>query len=340
MLLNSWSIALLITSLACLFVIIVATYTAIRILRFWAPGEDSRMQIRLENEIWLSSTLIEYGVFIQIFSLLLLVLAADSFASLLSGAMCATGSFLANDHGAPALSVKLITVFCLAFWILIHRLDICSPNYSLVRFKYIFILLLCPLLITDIVMQTLYLFYLQPDIITSCCGVIFQESEGELLGFSREMASTLAVFFFFGFCLIILFIAFVSSGNKLSARGKRISRFLLAGLSLILYPTGIWIVISFVSPYVYAMPHHRCPFCLIHSEYSYIGYPLFLSLECAVFGGVGMGVLECFRNKHDLEADVDRFQNTFRLLTIFSLLLFLLISLIYPLLYLITGGEL
>jgi hypothetical protein len=340
MLLNSWSIGLLLTSLASLFVIFTAVYTAIRILRFWAPGEDSRMQIRLENEIWLSSTLIEYGVFFQLFSLTLLVLAADSFAHLLPGAMCATGSFLANEYGMPALGFKLLTVFFLGFWLLIHRLDVCSPYYSLVRLKYIYLLLLCPWLLADTVLQTLYLYDLQPDIITSCCGVIFKKSEASLLGLSSEMASGISVVIFFCFCMVLLLIALLGGRKRLSLSRKRWYVFLLAGGSLVLYPSGLWMVITFVSPYVYAMPHHRCPFCLLHPEYHFIGYPLFFSLGLAVFGGAGSGLVECFRNRKGLAVDVDRFQRGLRLVTIFSLLLFLFLALIYPVLYLFSGGEL
>ncbi len=332
MLLNSWSIGLLITSLASLFVIFASLYIAIRLLRFWAPGKDSPMQIRLESEIWLSSALIEYAVFFQLFSLILLVLAADSFAHLLPGAMCATGSFLANEYGMPALCFKLVTVFLLAFWLLIHRLDVCSPYYPLVRFKYIYLLIISPWIFADTIVQTLYLSALKPDIITSCCGVIFNKPTASLLGLSSSMASGLSVVFFFCFCGLLALLTLLS-------RRRRVYAFLLAAGFLLAYPAGLWIITSFVSPYVYAMPHHRCPFCLLHSEYFFIGYPLFFSLGLAVFGGMGIGIVECFRKWNGLAVDVDRFQKGLRLLTLFFLLFFVVLALMYPLHYLILGGE-
>ena len=53
----------------------------------------------------------------QIVSLLLYILAADHFSTMLSGAMCATGSLLANGYGLPLLLVKITGVFFCGFWI-------------------------------------------------------------------------------------------------------------------------------------------------------------------------------------------------------------------------------
>ena len=59
MFLNSWSIALTISSLIVFVLLGIAARTAIRVLFFWDPDRDNTQQISLENEIWLSSTLVE-----------------------------------------------------------------------------------------------------------------------------------------------------------------------------------------------------------------------------------------------------------------------------------------
>ncbi|MFA6465350.1 MAG: hypothetical protein WCT30_06305, partial [Desulfurivibrionaceae bacterium] len=149
MFLNPWSLALSLCSLVVLLLGAVAGKTAVRVLRFWEPGSDSTQQIRLENEIWLSSTLVAYGLGFQIITLILFVLAADEFCQVIVGAMCATGALLANPYGMPALLVKLFGVFFYGFWILLHQLDIRSEHYPLVRIKYLALLLLLPMLILD-----------------------------------------------------------------------------------------------------------------------------------------------------------------------------------------------
>ena len=330
MLVTSWSIGLSVTSLLALFLIFRSAYTGIRVVRFWDQSADTPLQIRLESEIWLSSTLMEYGLFFQIFSLLLLVIAADSFASLLPGAMCATGSFLANDYGMKSLALKLVSVFLYGFWILIHRLDIRSPRYPLVRLKNVYLLLLCPLLITDVTLQTLYLQGLHPDIITSCCGVVFSKPDVSILGLSQSMASLSTVVVFYCGCLLLFILAW-----------KRFpfSLLLLAIGSALLFPAGLWIVTTFVSPYVYAMPHHRCPFCLLHTEYNFVGYPLFLSLYLASFSGMGVALLAAFRKQSDLEGVIFVQQKSLRMVLSWSLLLFMILSLYFPLKYLVLGGE-
>ncbi len=312
-------------------------------IRYWDISSDSAKQIRLENEIWLSSTLMEYGLAFQILSLLLLILAADSFSAVLIGAMCATGSFLANDFGIPSLLIKLVSIFFYGFWIIIHRLDISSYRYPLVRLKYFYLLSLCPFLFADISLQTLYLARLQPDIITSCCGVVFQDTNLTNLSLSKEMASlvTTVVFYCLGIFLLTLTLSLAFSrfsGHK-QKTPRKIIFFLLTAGHLLFYPFGLWIITNFVSPYVYAMPHHRCPFCLLEKEYYFVGYPLFISLSLGVFLGLGASLVELFRSKGELTKTIDRFQTIALKLSTALLFLFLFLCSLYPILYFVRGGE-
>ena len=341
MLLNSWSIALSVISIAVLFVTLVAAITAIRVICYWDISSDSARQIRLENEIWLSSTLMEYALSFQILSLLLLVLAADSFAGLLVGAMCATGSFLANDFGIPALIVKLVSLFFYGFWIVIHRLDISSYKYPLVRLKYFYLLGLCPLLATDVTLQTLYLARLEPDIITSCCGVVFRETDASSLSFSKAMSGffTTLLFYCVGGGLSVLTLSLVSKRFSISKKIRKSAISLLATGHILFYPYGLWIITNFVSPYVYDMPHHRCPFCLIEKEYFFVGYPLFICLSLGAFLGLSGSLVELFRKNAELKERINNFQNISYKLSIAFLLSFIALCSFYPIMYFIRGGE-
>lgn len=341
MLLNSWSIALTITSIAVLFVTLVASHTAVRVIRYWNRDSDSNRQINLENETWLTSTLMEYGLGFQILSLLLLVMAADSFSAMLAGAMCATGSFLANDYGVPGLTVKLISVFFYGFWIVLHRLDISSYRYPLVRIKYYYLLCLCPLLLADISFQSLYLFKLEPDIITSCCGVIFQEPSLGGLNLSAQMASQIATltFFFSGIAILVLSCFLIKKGLHAKKNVRSILYAVLALSHLFFFPFGLWIITNFVSPYVYSMPHHRCPFCLLHSEYFFVGYPLFVFLGLGVFLGLSSSIAELVSQKIELSEATSRFQPLAMRMSVVLLILFLFLCTLFPTIYYLKGGE-
>ena len=341
MLLNSWSIALSITSIAVLFVTLIAARTAIRIILYWDRNSDSSRQMNLENETWLSSTLMEYGLGFQILSLLLLIMAADSFSAMLAGAMCATGSFLANDFGIPSLIVKLVSVFLYGFWIVLHRLDISSYRYPLVQIKYYSLLCLCPLLLADIYLQSFFLAKLQPDIITSCCGIIFQEPSLGRLNLSPKMASQLATLFFYlcGTAIVALTFSLAREKTHKRARLRKILYSVLTISHLFFFPFGLWIITNFVSPYVYGMPHHRCPFCLLQREYLLIGYPLFIFLGLGVFLGISSGMAELIGKKEELSTAASHFQAVAMKISSFLLFIFLLLCALFPAIYFIKGGE-
>ncbi|MBU2538182.1 MAG: hypothetical protein KKH22_07065 [Proteobacteria bacterium] len=334
MFLNPWSLALTLCSFVVLVLGAVAGKTALRVLRFWDPGSDSNRQIRLENEIWLSSTLVAYGLGFQIITLILFVLAADQFCQVIVGAMCATGALLANPYGMPALLVKLFGVFFYGFWILLHQMDIRSEQYPLVRIKYLALLLLLPLLALDVTLQTLYIGGIKPDIITSCCAVVFSDSTGGgtnlLTGFSQQG----------------LLIAFIGSIIGLMTVGwglLRRWRSWLAGLYTVgwlwFFGLSLVMITTVISSYVYAMPYHKCPFCILKPEYLYFGFALYGALIPAAFFGASAAPTGLFRDKGGLAGVVDGYQRLAVKLSLVLLLVFSGLSFYHYLKYLILGGE-
>ncbi len=59
-------------------------------------------------------------------------------------------------------------------------------------------------------------------------------------------------------------------------------------------------IISFFSLYYYELPSLHCPFDLLHREYSYVGYPLYLCIFGGTVAGMGTGVLMPFRKDASL----------------------------------------
>ncbi len=335
MFLNSWSLTLCLCSLVVFFLLAFASRTAVRVLRFWNPASDSNRQIRLENEIWLSSTMVAYGLGFQIVSLLLFVLAANHYCQMIVGAMCATGALTANSFGVPALMVKVAGVFLYGFWIVMHQLDIRSERYPLVRVKYIFLLLLLPLLFVDISLQTLYISGLKPDIITSCCAVVFSSSSGTgsqsfLANVSQQ---TLLVLFYSG-------IAALFTCGILLLRYKHA---LLAGLYsllwMVFFGVAIVTIIAALSSYIYAMPYHNCPFCIFKTQYYYIGFAIFGTLIPAVFLGISLSLVQLFLGKSDLVFYIRKFQTYAVCFSLLFLTVFAFLSSYHYIVYKIMGGE-
>jgi hypothetical protein len=334
MFLDSWSLALSICSLIVLFLVLFASRTAFRVLRFWDPSRDDNRQIRLENEIWLTSTLVQYTLAFQIFSLVLFVLAADKFCTIITGAMCATGSLLANPYGIPALLVKLAALFFYGFWIALHKLDIRSPHYPLVRIKYWYFLLLLPLLFTDITLQTLYLARLSPDIITSCCGVVFDTSGSETTNLLPSGNRNLMIILFYTTVSIFLLNTFGAYRYR-----KPLLYFSLLPLAILLLIIANGSMITVFSSYIYSMPYHHCPFCILKPEYHYIGFFLYGFLFTAAFLAMVPGIINQFGKLAYLEEVVAVFQQRAVLWAMGLIFLYTAAVSFFLVIYRVVGGE-
>ena len=303
-------------------------------LLFWNPDSDNNRQIRLENEIWLTSTLVEYGLGVQIVALIVFVLAADFYSQSIVGAMCATGSLLANDFGVPALLVKIGAVFFYGFWIVLHQLDIRSERYPLVRIKYVYLLLLLPLLLLDLALGVLYIAGLHPDIITSCCAVVFGEPAGGgtnlLQGFSPETSLLL----FYGSALLLL-----AAGGVLLWRWQAWGGLLFSCAWLWFFLLALMVVTTVFSSYIYAMPFHKCPFCILKPQYHYIGFLLYVPLFLGAFLGMSVAVTQPLRLLADMDAIVAPFQRRAVALSLVLLLIFIAAAAYHYLRYMLLGGE-
>ena len=342
MILNSWALALLICSAAAAFLLGGALRTAVKVLLYWDPEQDTARQISLENETWLAALLVRYGLVLQIISLLLLLLAADNFSHILVGAMCAAGAFIANDYGLPALLVKLFGVFFYAFWLVLHHLDIRSEFLPMTRIKFTYLLLLAPLLCADISLLVLYVINLRPDIITSCCGVIFAPSGSDGHNLIGPMPVLQVMSLFYGLAGLLLVLATFLLYHTSENRPPNSQLFANAGFGvacLVFFILSLLVVTAVISPYIYALPSHRCPFDILSGEYFGIGYPLYLSLMLATFAGMSCAGTAFVQKSPGLEEPVRKFQRTCLRCFLVFLPGFLIIVSWFPAFYLSKGGE-
>ena len=339
MLLDPWSIGLLSVAAFSLFLATIGAGSAIRVLSSWDIQSDSEVQIRLEEQVWLTAAVVQFGLVLQVVGIVLLVLAADHFSTMLKGAMCATGALTANVFGLPALACRLAAMLLSVCWLVLHRLDVSSESYPLVRQKAILLLFLLPLLVTDGLLVSLYLASLDPDIVTSCCGVLLSQQSGDgfnLLG-PMDSGTHLILYGAVIFC--------ICGSTLVSARITKPTRrlVLLDGLSLIgwllFYLLSLVVITVDVSPYVYAMPHHRCPFDLIQYPYSWIGYPLYISLHAALFAGLASSLAGLARTLPGLSRQARRTKLVAARTSVLLLAVFLFLAALKPLLYIFGGGQ-
>ncbi len=336
MLLNSWSITLIVISAAALFLVGGTVPTAIRILRFWDAKADTKRQIQLENETWLSALMMEYGMVLQLLSLLALVLAADSYAETLIGAMCATGAFLANNYGIPLLLVKIVGIFMYGFWIVLHRLDMRCEDLPLTRTKFRYAIFLAPLLLVDLLLLLLYLAQLQPDIITSCCGVVFGSTAGDGKNLIGPAPVHLLMAVFYGLAGLLFGVAFLllKKIGTTACLNNKITGLVFSLLWMVFFFLSLLVITTVISSYIYRMPFHRCPFDILKKEYHFIGYGIYLPLFGAAFLGMSTGLTSLFATIATLHQPVRAFQRAALRLTLFLLPVFLVVVSWFPTAYL------
>lgn len=323
MLLHPGILSLISGSTITLLLLFFAAGLGVKILHRWDIRSSSDEQLLLERRTYLVSTLVQYGLLFQIVSLFLFIYTADDIHNLLVGAMCATGSLNANKYGFPALYAGIAVVFLSSSWIALNHLDNKAEDYPLTRKKYALLLVVIPFVLAGYVLQLEYFLHIEPNVITSCCGVLFSEG-GSNIGSSLAalpVRGTEAAFY-------SLFMLTVASAAAVIKTGKRIFVLLLSVLSGIFFAVSIASVISFISLYFYQLPTHHCPFDILQSEYYYVGYPLYAALFTGTFFGMMTGIAEPFKKISSLSAVIPGTQRRWAIIALCAIIVFVLITLI------------
>ena len=80
---------------------------------------------------------------------------------------------------------------------------------------------------------------------------------------------------------------------------------MLCGLA---FAVGAASLVSFIGVYIYELPTHRCPFCVLQRDYGYVGYALYLALLGGSVLGLGAGAIAPAAGIPSLETTVPRLQ--------------------------------
>lgn len=328
MILQPGVIALTLGSGITLLLLLFAALLGLKILRRWDIRDSSEEQLALERRTYLVSTLVQYGLLFEILSVFLFIYTADDIHNLLVGAMCATGSLNANPYGFPALYAKIGTLFLSAAWLALNYIDNKAEDYPLTRKKYLLLLFIVPVVSAGYGMQLRYFSLINPNVITSCCGVLFSEGGS---GAGSSLASLplrpMEVSFFASFLLM------AASGLAVVKSPGKPYTLILSLFSGIFFVVSIASVISFISLYFYQLPTHHCPFDILQSGYFYVGYPLYASLLTGSFFGLMTGIVEPFRKIPSLSRLIPGIQRSWAIAATCGALLFVIITLI-PMIFL------
>ena len=311
-------IALILSSIFISFLMTYSSYFSFVIQRKWDLKSGSELQLALERKTYLVSTILPYVFAFQILSFFLYIYTADQLHDLFVGAMCAAGSLYVNSYGYPTLILKIVNFLFAGLWLILNYVDNRGYDYPLIKKKYAFLLFMTPFILAELIVQVNYFFRLKPDIITSCCGTLFS-GEGKSLaaGIVALPNLLMKVTFYLSMFMTLL------SGIYFYQRGR--GGYLFAGMTAWTFVVSLLSIFSFISLYIYELPTHHCPFCILQGEYGYIGYPLYLTVFGGGLSGMGVGLLAPFRNTKSLSGVIPSVQ---RKLALASVLLFLIFTII------------
>jgi hypothetical protein len=314
-------VALLAGSTLGAALLLFAAWHGALVLRSWDLASGSSHQLRLERRTYLVSTLVGLVLAVELLSLLLFVRTADVLAPLFTGAMCAAGTLAANAWGYPALLLRLVVAVLAGLWLVVNHADQLGHDYPLIRTKYALLLGLAPLLLAEALLQARFFAGLSPEIITSCCGSLFSRGgagPGALFAALRPAVA--------GAALYVTAALAIASGGAFVVTGRSGAALALAVGSTLAAAVGLVGVVSFVSPYVYELPAHRCPFCLLQAEYRWVGYPLYVALLGGAVAGIGAGLLAPFRRHASLAARLPALQRRLALLAVVAFATFAVLA--------------
>jgi len=294
-------LALILGSVLSCLMLLYSGYYGLAIVRGFDIRSGSERQLELERRTYLVSTVVAYAFGFQLLSLFLFLFTADLLHPLFPGAMCAAGVLNVNRFGYPALLLKCVTSLLAGIWLILNAADNRGYDYPLVRKKYLFLLAVIPLVLAEASVQALFFLGLDPNVITSCCGALFSPERSGVpswLGGASPLASLTGFYLGIAACLC--------AGFYYRRHGK--GGYLFSFASLASFLLSAVALASIISLYVYELPSHRCPFCLLHGEYGYVGYLLYTGLLGGGVTGAGVGLLMPYRNLESLKEAIPSLQ--------------------------------
>ena len=310
-------IALLTLDILFLLLGTVAFAVSLGMVWRWDACATTALQYTLEKRSYLVSVIIKYLFIIKLPLFLFFIYTLDKLSDIITGAMCATGVVNAVDFGFYLTTLKLINLYGFGFWLLVHHADMKHILMPYTRMKlWLFILLFIPL-IAEISLEILFFSSLNISKIVSCCGTLFSAASSSYTSLLFKVDALVWVGFFYFFAGLVL----------VAYRLKNTFLMIFANSFFLIF--AIISLIVFFSTYVYELPTHRCPFCLLQKEYYGVGYLLYTTLFIGTFSGMGGALLQVISHEE---------QGVWFKRSLFFNGLYVGVVSLYPLMYYLKNG--
>jgi len=267
-LLNSEVIVYMLSQSLILALLFIAFVYSVIIIKRWNFDSFDTKQFKLEDKSYLVSTIIVFALVLKSMLLFFFVHTIDALSEFVPGAMCGAGVIKANVYGNYVLVMGIVSVFFSFVWMSINSLDIKSKTYPYMKLKsYLFIAIFI-FIVAEYILSWLYFTHINTTQAVSCCSVIYGKVGGGI-PFGLDTTKLLVLFYLL-FVLILLSVW--------------LSSYMVTILSAIGFlVVAYYSVVYFFGTYIYQLPTHKCPFCMMQHYYYYVGYLVWGLLFGAIF---------------------------------------------------------
>ncbi|KIM07526.1 MAG: hypothetical protein KU28_06180 [Sulfurovum sp. PC08-66] len=276
MILSPTIVAIMILNLLFVFFGWVALVLSLRIARYWDSNATTKRQYQLEKQSYLGATVIQFIFIIKLPIFAFFVYTLDGISHLLTGAMCAAGVVDATREGLPLLILKIANIYLFGLWLVLHHRDMSFEHFPFTRLKFGLFIAGFVLLMAEIYLEIAMFSAIDVDKIVSCCGSLYSSSSTSHLANLFTLPSSTVVALFYGSFILLVLLYLLKN------------RYLFAFSNLIYLFVSIVSLILFFAPYIYELPTHHCPFCILQRDYYYMGYLLYILLFVGTFHGISL----------------------------------------------------
>jgi len=264
---------LLLTDTVFMLILAYILPSAVIIFRNWDIDDLSSGQYTLEKKRLLISTIVKYVFVFKIPLFLFFIYTNDKLSNVLTGAMCAAGSINATIYGSKLLYLKILNVFFMSAWIAGHNCNNKLESLRYTRLKYGILLFLILLTLVETILTYLNFYSIDPTAVVTCCSSIYSAT-------SDGASAILSIKPFHAFYIFIA--SYVLLLSSLFIKKPQY----IAISSIIFFFSGTLNLILFTSTYIYELPSHKCPYCILQIEYHYVGYLFYIAMFISTASGI------------------------------------------------------
>jgi uncharacterized membrane protein len=290
---------------------------SIDIVKNWNINSTDEKQYGLEKKAILVATIIKYIFILKLPLFIFFAFTSDKISGVITGAMCAAGVVNSVSFGLELFVFKILNLFVFGFWIALHKKDMSEENLRFTKLKFTIFIVAFFLLIIEIFYEISFFNSLDVDKIVSCCGTLFSVASSSSFSFIFNIPNSIMVTVFYATFAVLIGLGFL----------KKELPFLL--INILFFIISILSLILFFGTYIYELPTHHCPFCMLQREYHYVGYLLYITLFIGTFSGISGSILTMLKPNHT---------NKFYKTSLIFNAIYVVIVTAYPIVFYIKNG--